>query len=138
MGESTTLVCMCVCVWRQPWVTHMAAICEASAVELGREKVLREKDGIRERERENTWSEGSQKCPVQLAGMYLLCFIDGLMFCKTRGTTVVILWAAMAFSSGRFKAAPCHKGKSLRWSAKARRQDVFRPASCALFFSKLF
>lgn len=79
---------MCVCVERQPWVTHMAAICEASAVELGREKVLREKDGIRERERENTWSEGSQKCPVQLAGMYLLCFIDGLMFCKTRGTTV--------------------------------------------------
>ncbi len=52
----------------------------------------------RERERERTWSEGSQKRPVQLAGMYLLCFIDGLMFCKTRGTTVVILWAAMHFS----------------------------------------
>lgn len=72
----------------------MAAICEDSVVELGREKVLKK----RERERENTWSEGSQKCPVQLAGMYLLCFIDGLMFGKTRGTTVGILWAAMHLS----------------------------------------
>lgn len=58
----------------------MAATCEVSAVELGREKVLG-KEG--ERQRENTWREESQKCPVQLAGMYLLCFIDGLMFCKT-------------------------------------------------------
>lgn len=39
-----------VCVGRHPWLTHMAAICEASAVELGREKVLREKDRIREGE----------------------------------------------------------------------------------------
>ena len=103
-------VCVCVCVCGDgPWLTHMAAICEVSAVELGREKVLSEKDSNRTREREgrereNTWREGSQKCPVQLAGMYLLCFIDGLMFCKTRGTTVVILWAAMHFSFGRFEA----------------------------------
>lgn len=55
-------------------------------------------------------SRGSQKCPVQLAGMYLLCFIDGLMFCKTRGTTVVILRPAMDFffflRLAVFKAAP--------------------------------
>lgn len=77
-------VCVCV-LQRSPWLAHMAAICEVPVVERK----------LRERGRENTWSEGSQKCPVQLAGMFLLCFIDGLMFWKTRGTTVVILWAAM-------------------------------------------
>ena len=38
-------VCVCLCLYvpgRLPWLTHMAAICEVSAVELGREKVLRE------------------------------------------------------------------------------------------------
>ena len=45
-------VCVCVCVCGDgPWLTHMAAICEVSAVELGREKVLSEKDSNRTRER---------------------------------------------------------------------------------------
>lgn len=73
----------------------MAAICEASAVETGKEG----KFGARRNERgaaaRTHGRRGSEKRPVQLAGMSLLPFIDGLMFCKTRGTTVVILWAAM-------------------------------------------
>lgn len=73
----------------------MAAICEASAVENGKEG----KFGARRNERGESarthGRRGSEKRPVQLAGMSLLPFINGLMFCKTRGTTVVILWAAM-------------------------------------------
>ena len=49
---SSVCVCVCVCVCGDgPWLTHMAAICEVSAVELGREKVLSEKDSNRTRER---------------------------------------------------------------------------------------
>lgn len=62
---------------------HMAAICEVSLWWNSQQRKFVETGREREREREHTWSKGSQKCPVQLAGMYLLCFIDGLMFCKT-------------------------------------------------------
>lgn len=53
-----------VCAWSTR-LDHMAAICEAS-VAVGRK--------FRERNSGNTWSEESQKRPVQLAGMYLPSF----------------------------------------------------------------
>lgn len=63
----------------------------------GRGKVWRKTE--REGEAARTHGRrGSEKRPVQLAGTSLLPFIDGLMFWKTRGTTVLILWAAMHFS----------------------------------------
>lgn len=70
-------------------------------------------EGERRRKTLHTWSGGSQKCPVQLAGMYLLCFIDGLMFCKTWGNNCSDFVGCHAFVFGRFKTVLRYKGKSL-------------------------
>lgn len=100
-SEHSTYVC--VCVWGETererdghdlviWLQYVKPL----RWKPGRGKVWRKTE--REGEAARTHGRrGSEKRPVQLAGMSLLPFIDGLMFCKTRGTTVVILWAAMHF-----------------------------------------
>lgn len=85
VGDSKALipfsVCVCMGSGDKPWLTHMAAICEAAlVVKLGGEKVLREREICEG----NARSEGkSGMSRSTIAGMYLPCFIDGLMFWKT-------------------------------------------------------
>lgn len=103
VGANTALMSVCVCVLGETegerdghdlviWLQYVKPL----RWKPGRGKVWRKTE--REGEAARTHGRrGSEKRPVQLAGMSLLPFIDGLMFCKTRGTTVLILWAAMHF-----------------------------------------
>lgn len=109
-----------VCAWSTR-LDHMAAICEAS-VAVGRK--------FRERNSGNTWSEESQKRPVQLAGMYLPSFYWWFDILEDmRNNCSDFLWAAMDLSLVILKQKLVHfRGK------KDGKKFKFLQETCVDFF----
>lgn len=80
-GKKPLFLCVFMFCGDGPWPAHMAATCGTSVVELRGEKVSQRA------------SEGAREVRNDLfdcSWNVFLCFIDGLMFWKIQGTTVVI------------------------------------------------